>query len=356
MRQTLQINRPDIGRLVWATLFLALFTCAGELVLRVDAIASRLGAPSIGSDHRQLEEQWFRLQQFVEEHGSVDCVFLGDSTVMSDFSPIAFAQAYSTQSGDALTCYNFGVGAVSVAGTATLAILLQEVYEPRLFIIGLEPLNFTVPQEEQGSADLTSVPWVRYRLAAFNLQGWAYEHLRLAGYMETIGRILRLALHESGISLPGAEGAVEFVAGYYPVQGRGPFDITQPPDPSVNHPYLEHYFAAHATYEMLPENLEALNQILALNGPGTEIVLVEMPLTTTFDHFFGRGAEDHEYFVHILSEKAAQHGVPFFRMDDSGLIPAAGWYNYNHLNAEGAPIFSEWLGRQLGTRLLAKHH
>lgn len=345
-----------MGRLVWTTVFLALYACAGELVLRIDAVSSIFGAPSIGSQHRQFEEQWFRLQNFVEERGSVDCVFLGDSTVMSDFSPIAFAESYVRQSGGELTCYNFGVGAVSVAGIATLARLLDNVYAPRLIIVGLEPLNFTVPLEEQGPADLASVPWVQHQLAGYNLEGWAFEHLQLLGYKETIGRILKLAIHESGIALPGVDGGAEFVAGYYPVQGRGPFDITQPPDPSVSHPYLEHYFATHAVYEMLPENLEALNQLLAMDGPGTEIVLVEMPLTSTFDHFFGRGAEDHGYFVHRVSEKAAQHGVSFIRMADYGVIPAAGWYNYNHLNEEGAPIFSEWLGQQLGSRVQTGHN
>jgi hypothetical protein len=34
-------------------------------------------------------------------------------------------------------------------------------------------------------------------------------------------------------------------------------------------------------------------------------------------------------------------------MEDLRSLPAPVWFNYNHLNSMGAPIFSRWLGASL---------
>jgi hypothetical protein len=50
-------------------------------------------------------------------------------------------------------------------GTAALTqILVHEEYAPRLQLVGVEALNFSVPREEQGEADLASTPLARYKL------------------------------------------------------------------------------------------------------------------------------------------------------------------------------------------------
>jgi hypothetical protein len=342
--------------LAWTVFFLAIYVLAGEGVVRIRMVDAALGVPDVGSEHGQFEEQWFRLAKYVEGHGAVECIFIGDSTVMTDFSPTAFSRSYREQTGDELSCYNFGVGAISVVGAATLAALFVTEYTPRLLIVGLEPLNFTVPRGEQGAADLASVPWVRYHLGEFTLEGWAYEHIKLLGHLEAASRVLMLALHDSRLSLPGTEQEEVFLGGYYPMEGPGPFDVSQPPDPTMNHPYLEHYFAAHSTFELLPENIEALHQILAMNSPTTEVILVEMPLARTFHAFFRHGEEDYREFVTGVIRYTAEHDVPFLRMIDSSVIPDSAWFNYNHLTIDGAPIFSGWLAQKVALSSQLSRH
>jgi hypothetical protein len=326
---------------------LALYLLLAEVLLQELPVHRVFGAPMLGSAHRQFEQQWFRLQSYMAERGPVDCIMIGDSTVMSDFTPEVFNAAYRQQAGEAITCYNFGVGALSVEGLATLAEILISEYAPRHLLVGVEPLNFTVAHDNQGEADLGSVAWARYELGEFSPEGWLYSHSYLYRYMGVIGKLLTFRLDYRELLQRTAEEHSVGADGYSALAGTGPFDVTQPPDRNIDHPYIEHYFAAMSPFRMLPENLSALEHILAMNGATTQVVVVEMPITDTFYTFLGNGEEDYRLFVSTVSDRAAAQGVAFLRMDDLRSLPAPVWFNYNHLNSEGAPIFSRWLGSSL---------
>jgi hypothetical protein len=146
--------------------------------------------------------------------------------------------------------------------------------------------------------------------------------------------------------------------GYFPVNGTGVFDVSQPPDLTLNHPYIEHYSAALADFNLWPENLAGLETILSLDSATTHVILVEMPVTETFHRFFGKGPQDYRLFVDTMAQRTAAHHIPLWRMQELERLPSPVWYNYNHLNADGAPIFSRWLGEKLaqvsGTALSEK--
>jgi hypothetical protein len=44
------------------------------------------------------------------------------------------------------------------------------------------------------------------------------------------------------------------------------------------------------------------------------------------------------------------NGTPLWRIADHPEIPRQGWWDYTHLNIQGAEIFSQWLGAQLSER------
>jgi hypothetical protein len=196
--------------------------------------------------------------------------------------------------------------------------------------------------------------WARYKHGDFAPEGWLYDHLHLYRHLGTLRQLLTLALQDSGLLQPPSEQGDVVKDGYYPMDGPGPFDVSLPPDPKVAHPYLEHYFAAMGAFQLLPENVDALDEILSMNGPTTRIILVEMPLPETFHAFFGHDKQDYAAFIDAISKRAASHTVPLLRMSDRELLPGEVWLNYNHLNANGAPIFSRWLGHKLGETIAAK--
>jgi hypothetical protein len=345
--RTLQLRGVNGRFLLSLLLFLLLYLLAAEVIVRLGAGRLPLGAPSLGSEHTQFEQQWFRLQEYAAQRGGVACLFLGDSTVMTNFAPGPFAEAYRQETGEAVDCFNFGVGAVTAVGFATLSDLLVQEYRPRLLLVGVQALSFTVPEEEQGGADLSANAWVRYKLGDFNLEGWLYEHSHLYRHLGAFGQLATFTANPQEVmqSAAGEVGGAQ--DGFYPMVGPGPFDVAELPDPAVDHPYLEHYFAVMGGFRMLPENLAALERIMALDSPATQVIVVEMPVPETFYAFFANGAEDYEAFVEGVKRETAVNHIPFWRITDLSQLPAPLWFNYNHLNADGAPIFSRWLAHQL---------
>lgn len=330
---------------------LLVYLIAAEAVVRTPAVNNVLGTPDLGTKHKQFEQQWFRLQEYSARQRSIDCIFVGDSTVMTDFSPTAFAASYRRQSGEEIDCFNFGVGAFTSVGFAALAQILVNDFSPRLLLVGVEALNFTVPRAGQGEADLASTPWARYKLGEFSVQGWLRENVHLYRYPGVLKQLLTVSINRNEV-MRSAAGEVSGVQdGFFPMTGTGPFDVSQPPDPEFDHPYIEHYSAAMGAFQMLPENLDALEAILSLDGTGTHVVLVEMPVPDTFHTFFRNGQQDYQMFVDTVVGKTNLHNVPFLRMQDLELLPHRVWFNYNHLNSDGAPVFSIWLGNEL-----AQHH
>lgn len=353
--RTLQLHRLDGQVMLFTLLCLLLYGIGGEAIVRHFDGRLVLGTPRLGIDHKQFEEQWFRLHQYALQHKSVDCIFIGDSTVMTDFSPTVFSDSLREDNGSNLECFNFGVGAFSAVGFATLAQLLVHEYSPRLLLVGVEALDFTVPRAEQGKADLAATPWARYRLGEFNLEGWIYENIHLARYLELLKQLATLTLNrnEAVQSAAGEIGGVK--DGFYPMEGNGPFNVAELPDPKMDHPYIEHYFAVLQSFQMLPENLGALEEILARNGDEMEVMLVEMPVPSTFYAFFRNHERDYQGFVDTVTQNAERHRVPFLRMQDRTALPAKVWLNYNHLNSEGAPVFSRWLGQAVGLQRTTAH-
>ena len=65
-------------------------------------------------------------------------------------------------------------------------------------------------------------------------------------------------------------------------------------------------------------------------------------------YFFSNGEEDYEQGTALLQDHAARLGMAFWSTMQLDLIPENGWKDWHHLNYIGAPVFSRWLGEQLG--------
>jgi hypothetical protein len=336
--KTLQLNRSARFSLGLTLLFLLVYIAAGEALVRLVPVQMVLGTPSLGTEHKQFEQQWTRFEEYAAAHQDIDCVFLGDSTVQTDFWPGAFADAYQKESGEEIDCFNFGTGALSVEGLATLAQILAQDYAPDLIIVGVQALNFTVSHDEQGNSNLTDTSWARYRLGEFTPVGWLYDHAYLYRYLGVFRPLITFSDNFD------ERGALK--DGYYPMPGPGPFDISLPPDPNFDHPYIEHYYAAIGNFQFWPENLAALDQICALNSTSTKVLLVEMPVPKTFYAFFNQGEQGYRNFVETVDSRAEARKIPFWETAKL-MLPASFWYNYNHLTPGGAEVFSRWLGQEL---------
>jgi hypothetical protein len=72
-----------------------------------------------------------------------------------------------------------------------------------------------------------------------------------------------------------------------------------------------------------------------------------MPVSTDYISLFPNGREDFERMLAAAADSADRHQTALWRTSERGLIADDGWYNLNHMNADGAEAFSRWLGEQL---------
>jgi hypothetical protein len=351
--KTLQLHSP-IGRtLPVVVMILALLVLTAEALIRPLTGRFGLTMPSLGLEHTQFEDQWFRVKAYARLHGSVDCIVLGDSSVMTNFSPGDFGAAYFETTGQSLDCINFGAGGLSAVGLETASRLLIQEYQPQFLLVGVEALNFTVPYEEQNHHNITDHHWTRYKLGQFSPLGWMYEHIYLAQYGALLGQLITFTGNHALVVRLAAGDTVSYAGGYYAVYGSEFEDMSLPPDPNSDSHYVEHYYAAMGDFRMYPENLEAFDRLLALDSPKTRVIIVEMPVPDSFYPFFGRGELDYRWFVNTVNAASSAAGVPFWRIEDPQWLPYTAWFNYNHLNADGAQLFSAWLGQKLGEAIAA---
>jgi hypothetical protein len=345
---TLQLHRPWGITLGLAFIILLFFLLAGETLFRSEMVHAALVAPGMGSEHRQFAEQLNRFEAYASENQPVDCIFIGNSTIMTDFAPDVFERAYKRETDEEIDCYNFGVSASTAASSAALAQILVQDYEPRLLIYGTQARDYTISPEEEEAAVLLDAPWIRYKLGYPSPEGWLYDRSFLYRYRDIIMQSVRF---ESDLQyLLRATGArqEEVRDDYFPKDGQGPFDIPNPPSRDSGHGHDKYYFDTLAGYEVLPENLEALELIINSQSSTTQVVVVEMPVPETFFFYFGDGEQDYETFINTIRKSVLARSVPFWETTSLNLFTEDNWFNYSHLNSGGAVLFSEWFGRQLG--------
>jgi hypothetical protein len=327
--------------LVLTLFFLLLFIIVGEITVRQKSVQSFLKTPTLNGRHLHFERQWNRLEQLAREGMQVECIALGNSMVLNSFDPQVFNQSFFKHAGEEITCFNFGVDALTPVSASALATILVQEYRPKLLIFGTDARDFAVGLESDETRVISDMAWVRYRLGRFNLEGWLLDHAYLYRYRRTVAGALNLSLQNYSENLANAFG-------YEPFEDTK-FEVTIPPSKDDSSFHIQYYYRVLGSYSIKPENVTALSEILSLNGPNTTVIVVEMPVPETYFTFFGDPTNDYAQFTETLQAAAQEHGVLYFETTHLNLIPDDAWVDYSHVNIRGAEIFSQWLGSQLGT-------
>ena len=345
-RNTLHL-KISFGKTFFLSLLILLFFFTiGEAFVRTDQFQAPLTAPLMGTRHYQLGPKLARLEAVIKKEGSIDCLVVGSSMVDLGFDPQAFAEGYKNNTGQDIRCFNFGIDASTAASTTALAHILVEDYQPPLLIYGTDARDYAIPRDDTDAAVILESNWIRYRLGRFTLEGWLLEHSALYRYRKHLHRLSRFNYRNTLRS----ETKLNFEitpSGFTPVSTVGAY-INDPPDLQDDSFEVRYYNRILSTYTMLEENLAGLKQMMSLNGPDSQIIIVEMPVPKGLFYFFGNGKEDHQRFVTQISRLTEAHQVPFWQTTALEMIPDDGWVDYGHLNTKGAHLFSSWLGHQVG--------
>lgn len=317
-----------------------------EWASRLETFQAPLTPAKMGSRHYQLGHKLALLDAEVKRNGPVDCIMVGSSMVDVGFDPDAFQTGYHEIVGWNIRCFNFGIDASSAASTAALVKILVEDYHPRILIIGTDARDYAVPRTDRDPAVILETPWIQYRQGRFSLDGALTEHFYFYRYRQHLSRLLHFNFE--GTLWSETKLKFEIIAnGYTPIDKVADY-INDPPDPQDDSFEVVYYSRIFRPYQMFDDNLDALESIMEYNGSGTQVIVVEMPVSDGLYYFFGSGEKDYNQFITRVSELADLHRTPFWQTEPLDSIPDNGWSDYSHLNTIGAQIFSTWLGQQVG--------
>lgn len=342
---TLQI-REISTRTFWLTVVLLLcFSGMAEGITRMEQFQAPLTPPKMGSRHYQLGHK-LALLDAAREQGPLDCIVVGSSMVDVGFDPEAFQSGYRNQTGQDIHCFNFGIDSSIAVSTAVIAKILINDYQPRILIVGTDPRDYGVPQDERGPAVIFNSPWIRYRQGYFSPEGWLLDHSYLYRYRQHLSRLIRL--NSSDTLWSNTKLNFPILPNGYTMVTKVSTVINDPPDPEDTSYEVVYYNGIFSSYQIYDENIAAMDEILGYQDFGTQVIVVEMPVSDGLYYFFGAGESDYNRFIAQVEELTELHHVPFWRTEPLDMIPDDGWSDYSHLNVTGAGIFSTWLGEQVG--------
>jgi hypothetical protein len=325
-----------------------------ELVIRIPQLQEQLVVPEMASRHYQFGLKVSLLEALRRTDGDVNCITLGSSIVDNGFDPVQFTETFEQETGKEINCFNFAIDALPTTGIAALAEILVQDYQPEILIYGAGARDLVIDKEQDDAAVILESPWVRYRLGHFNVEGLLLNYSHLYRYWGPFKQLLRLNFEDA---LRAKQSTLPSLASLTPL-GQVPLykvakGVDSPPDPTDDSNQVLHMTRILSDFRPRQENLRAMEQLISLNGPGLQLIVVEMPVPDGFHSFFGNGRDDYQVFIDNIAIRAEQNDVPFLRTEPFELIPDDGWADYTHVNEKGAIVLSEWLASEIAREMIA---
>lgn len=340
-KESWNIRKPDWRVLRIAILLLAGYFMIGEIFFRLDPVQRALSGPRIGSSHEQFEIQVARLDKLVREGEPIDCIFLGNSMIWLGVDPLVIGQVFESRTGEAIHCFNFGVSALPASSAGHIAHMLVEKYHPKLLVYGTFARDYAIPLDAEDASAVADTPWLKYQNGEFNPKGWLYEYSSVFRYKSHMRDIL-LNRYLENVFIPEDRPA-------YKAYGLDPkfdirLDVRELPDKQDegNRDPVKWL----SDYEIRAENMDGLRRILSLSDHETTVIILELPFHENALDFFANGEQDYARYIQQVSSAAETRQTLVWRLKDQPSFPIEGWWDYFHLNLEGARLFSEWLGNQ----------
>jgi hypothetical protein len=301
-----------------------------EMLLRLPTLESHLPIPDWRTGYDPLEERLFLLDQFEREYGEVDCLFLGSSSMETAVDPAIFEAAYQSRSGEAITCYNFGIGAFTGSSAGIVGELLTERYHPRWLIFGTAAIDYDTRDVDIEHA-FPDTPWGRYRRGEFNLMGWLVDSFSTVRYLSAIPDELNTAPRETPFIDPDRYKRVD---GYAPLVDFVDFRIQE------------------STGVFTAPDVDGFRQMIrAVQASNTRLLVVEVPIYVTSSPAYvaqNPNPAGQAEFNEQIMEYARQQNIPAWTTQGEIFIPDRYWRDTFHLHISGAMLFSQWLGEQVG--------
>ena len=337
-RQTLQLtpskSSPLLRGILYFLLTIPLILLGAEIVAR-SLLGDLLPAPSVNADSFLFDAKIYGLEGQVRRDGGLDCLFIGSSVTNSDIDPAIVEQVYADRTGETIHCYNLGMPAMTVENATALADAIIARFHPKVIIY---PVLSRDIRHLVATADfIEKTDWLKTNRGQPSLKGWLVNHSYAYRYFIT----WRYWLVTDNRSKMKSKVLWLTPKGFQPAAGilnPYPANLTLTPK-RLSEVWTD------------PTRKPALVQFLALQQKGVRIVLIESPVyrDPSVDAATDPAWQIYENkYIIPFQQIADENGIPFWRSDTvSAQIPKTQWYDWIHLNGDGALPFSQWLGEQM---------
>lgn len=305
-----------------------------EVILRNQHVRAYLPPPSVGSRSRWFEQHLEQLAAFGKKGKRLDCIILGSSMPLAGIDPDVLSATYAERTGVRLDCYDLALPGMRAASAGALGNLLIEDYGPWLILYATTARDVVI---RASSAGLEETPWIQYRSGRFSLDGWLIDHLQTYRYFK---------LFQSWAD-PTRRAAVEMRFDMSPVGFAARTPETK------RRELLERFASSRLRVDeklkagVSERHMRGLVELLALHGSRAQVVILEMPLYPAFARSLAEDSEDYGRIMKRIGAEAERVGAPFWQTVPLQLVPGTGWMDQWHMSAEGAAVFSRWLGERL---------
>jgi len=322
----LKITYP-IGQTFLKSVLIFLITCALlESAARSPLFVNLPIQEAYGSSHPHLETQITRLKTKITNGEKIDCIFIGNSQILSGINPSIVEQTYFEETKRTIHCQNFGLGGMPPMTAPFIAEILIKKFHPSVIIFGTGLWDYSESMSESNHASILSSPWVKYQLGEFSIDGWLYEN-------STSYRLIF-----------GLDRAIKSTS-----------DVAQKIDEDGQLPYndqttmsLEEQVEYFKNIQKRPDVTEAqlmgLQSLMAIDSNLVKIIVVESSFNPVFLEYNNRGKRLYPDFKNILISEARNASVDLWMTQDTLSIPQIYWYDLLHLNKDGAIFFSQQMG------------
>lgn len=345
--ESLAIQKPNWRVLRLTIIFFVGYLVFFEIVFRLEPIQKGLTGPRIGSRHHQFEIQVARLEKLIDEGETIDCIFLGNSMVWLGINPLVVNETFRERTGQEIHCFNFGVSALPASSAGQIAPMLVERYHPKLLIYGTFARDYTIPADAEDAYVVSNTPWLKHQNGELNLRGWLYSHSATFQYAGHVHDLLFMDYIED--VFPQSDEPSYKAYGLDPklsvrmdVRTSPDFESTDNRDPVK---WLGHY-------DIRQENLEGLQRIVQQMEDDVQVIVIEMPFYETAFDFFPNGKQDYDTYIRQVDKITASASTPFWRLNEQPELTPDDWWDYFHLNLQGAGNFSGWIGNHLADSYL----
>jgi len=285
-------------------------------------------------------DQLARIQNYVDQNGSPECLLFGSSLVQTGINPVLLSKNFQETSREDIDCYNVGMDGSTLSSTARMALLLTQNYRSELIILGIQIGQFLSVNQELpvyfAEDHFSQDGWLQYKLGQPNFEGWLRDNSVFYGLISSGVPRMFPVIGFSGIQntliRPEIPRTID-IAGY------GPLLVYRDASP---------VFQIHNTSytnrvgeDLNVPDITALQELIqhAKNGE-FQLIVVEMPINDP--------SEFSNEVVDRVATLVRENEIPFLSTRDLVSLPATAYTDQLHMHISGSFMFSQWLGTQIG--------